>query len=129
MAEKAKWTLSTKGVATCTMPDQTFKKFDITEVVPDFLSRSVVEQFLIFYGLKQKLADRNAKKKDEAYTYEERLANMQAIFDVWKTGKLPVSQKRSHAKVVLNENQLEDIVAKATEEELAVLRRLNIVKD
>jgi len=63
--------------------------FDLAKVYPDFAKYTDVQQKLIAYGTKQKLADKVAKPSDEKLTPSEMEAELKALWSrlvdgVWR---------------------------------------------
>jgi len=63
--------------------------FDLTEIYPDFATYTDVQQKLIAYGAKQKLADKVAKPSDEKLTPAEMQVELKALWErlvdgVWR---------------------------------------------
>ena len=90
MAKKSMdWEFSDQGILTVEHKDVTPSKkvdFDVKEFFPNFTDMDKIQQNVVVYGLKQKLADSCAASKDMAMTVNERIATMSNVWSRLKDG-------------------------------------------
>ena len=90
MAKKTMdWDFTKDGILTCTHKDVTPEKkvdFDLTEFFEDFSELTEIQQNIIVYGIKQKLADACAVQKPEVLTTNERIVTMSNVWSRLKDG-------------------------------------------
>ena len=97
--------------------------FDLTKIFSDFDKLKDVQQKLIAYGTKQKLADKVAKPSDEKLTPSEMQVELKALWErlvdnVWRI--------EGEAKSTMKK-KVDEAKSKATPEELEVLQKLGLV--
>lgn len=79
------WSVNEDGVLNCDHLDNEGKvlkaqTFDITKLFPDYSELDEIQQKLVVYGLKQKLADSVAAEKKLELTCNERIVTLDGIF-------------------------------------------------
>jgi hypothetical protein len=129
MKRTMKWSLEEGSlIATHLDEEDYYSRFDLDMLFPDFDTMTEVQQMLIAYGVKQKLADSCARSKEVSLNAFERHTQMNEVWHTlltgkWKEagkGKESLQKKISKAEAEAPESE----VAKA----VAVLRKAGIVK-
>ena len=112
MASKVtKWAMDwLTGVMTCTIEAASkVSTYDIKDIFPDWADLTDIQKHCIYTGLKPKLEDSTAEKKDMKQTPMERYAKISNMWDrltieeVWTTKKEreeSVQKKLSNMKVI-----------------------------
>jgi len=83
------WDLADAKLVVTVLANKQKLTFDLAKIYPDFSKLTDVQQKLIAYGTKQKLADKVAKPSDEKLTPAEMQAELKALWDrlvdgVWR---------------------------------------------
>ena len=120
MATKISWT--NVGSTLVAVGKEGKVSFNIDEIFPKLMDNYTdIQRAIIFYGVKQKLADATAKEKDYQLTEQEKFKIMQERFEDLKKGIWTRKAERKDAKAIL-----QDAIAGAglSEKELAVAQKL-----
>ena len=118
---KSKWNLD-KATLTCTSGD-TITNIDLATLFPEFDNMDDVQQMAIAYGIKQKLSDACARPKDQTLTSAEAKVVMINTYERVVGGDW--NQGRTGA--VSYKSKINSAVAKATDAEKKVLRKLGLI--
>ncbi len=111
---RMKWKLD-GDIAKVQIADDVSAEFDVSQLVDEEVLKNIT-----FYGVKQKLADSTARRKDELLTAVEKKVQMEDVFERLVAGDW-------NQKEITRTNKLKTALQTATEEELAIMVKLALV--
>ena len=111
---RMKWTLD-NGIAHVQISDEVEAEFDVSRLDDDTVLTNIR-----FYGVKQKLADSTARRKDELLTAVEKKAQMEDVFERLVAGDW-------NQKEISRTSKVKTAVQTAKESDLQMLVRLGII--
>ncbi len=111
---RMKWSL-VDGIAKVQIAEDTSAEFDVSRLTDDDVLNNIR-----FYGVKQKLADSCARRKDETLTSAEKKAQMEDVFERLVAGDW-------NQKEITRTNKLKNAVQTADENGLAFMVRLALI--
>jgi len=128
MKRTMKWTLDgdTLVAKHLDTPLDKLSLFVITDIFPNFTEMTEVQQNLIAYGIKQKLADSCARSKEVSLNADERHTQMMEVWNTLLDGKWKEEGKgKESLQKKIDKKAAEDPeVAKAQ----AILRKAGLLK-
>lgn len=128
--KRISWELSSdETILSVTFPDETVESFDVLQIFPDFAISTLVQKYVIVYGLKQILADCISGMGKKGFSSTEMIETMNKRFNNMVEGKVRAEKKTRQTKAEIETQIQAEIKARAeaklSEKERAMWAKLN----